>query len=119
MSREHLVAVIDDDDPFRTALVELLGSFQYLVRDFASAEDFLAADVAEACACIITDIHLPGMSGLELMHQLAAEGSRVPVVMITARADSRLEARAAAGGAVRLLRKPFDSSALIDCLDGL
>ncbi|MDR3465576.1 MAG: response regulator [Xanthobacteraceae bacterium] len=119
MSREHLVAVIDDDDPFRTALVELLGSFQYVVRDFASAEDFLAADVTSACACIITDIHLPGMSGLDLMQQLTAGGSTVPVVMITARADSRLEAKAAAGGAVCLLRKPFDSNALIDCLEAL
>ena len=72
MSRELLVAVIDDDDPFRSALVESLYSLGYGVRGFASAEEFVAADMDGACDCIITDIHMPGMSGLDLQGLLTA-----------------------------------------------
>jgi FixJ family two-component response regulator len=117
VSTEPLVAVIDDDDPFRAALVDALCSLGYGVRDFISAEEFVAADVEGSCACIITDIHMPGMSGFELKRLLAARDSRVPVIMITARAGPGLEARAAASGAVCLLKKPFESKALIDCLE--
>jgi FixJ family two-component response regulator len=117
VSRELLVAVIDDDDPFRSALVESLCSLGYGVRGFASAEEFVAADMDGACDCIITDIHMPGMSGLDLQRLLTARDSRVPVIMITARAEPGLEARAVAGGAICLLRKPFESNALIGCLE--
>jgi FixJ family two-component response regulator len=115
--RELLIAVIDDDEPFRTALVESLCSLGYGVRGFASAEEFVAADGEGACDCVITDIHMPGMSGLDLKRQLMARDCRVPVIMITARADPELEARAAAGGAIGLLRKPFEANALLGCLE--
>jgi FixJ family two-component response regulator len=115
--RELLVAVIDDDDPFRTALAEMLGSFGHRVTDFASAEEFIAAHGEGAYDCIITDIHMPGMSGIDLKRLLTARDSKVPVIMITARAEPELEARAAASGAVCLLRKPFETDALIDCLE--
>ena len=84
---------------------------------FASAEEFVAGDGEGSCDCIITDIHMPGMSGFDLKR--AARGSRldVPVIMITARAEPGLEAKAAASGAVCLLRKPFETDALIDCLE--
>ena len=117
MSREPLIAVIDDDEPFRTALVESLGSLAYGVRGFASAEEFLAASAQGSCDCIITDIHMPGMSGLDLKRLLTARDWRVPVIMITARGEPALEARAAATGAVGLLRKPFEADALIGCLE--
>lgn len=117
MSREFLIAVIEDDEPFRAALVDLLGLFGYGVRGFASAEEFVAADQEGVCDCVITDIHLPGMSGLDLERQLIARDCRVPVIMITARADPGLEARAAASGAVCLLRKPFESNALVGCIE--
>ena len=117
MSAAPLVAVIDDDDSFRTALVESLCSFGYRVRDFASAEEFVAGNVEPACDCIITDIHMPGMSGLDLKRHQAAHGSNVPVIMITARAEEGLEARVAASGAVCLLRKPFESDDLIGWLN--
>lgn len=119
MSTEPLVAVIDDDDPFRTALVESLCSFGYRVRGFASAEEFIAANLEPSCNCIITDIHMPGMNGLDLKRHLAARSSKVPVIMITARAEERLEARVAACGAVCLLRKPFESDDLIGWLKRL
>ena len=117
MSKEHLVAVIDDDGPFRMALVDSLDSLGYEARGFASAEEFVANDWKSRCDCVITDIHMPGMSGFDLKRLLTLQDSHVPVIMITARADPGLEARAAAAGAVCLLRKPFESTALIDCLD--
>jgi FixJ family two-component response regulator len=117
VSRELLVAVIDDDEPFRTALVESLCSLGYRARGFASANEFVAEDGEHASDCIISDIHMPGMSGFDLQRLLISRGSKVPVIMITARADPGLEAQAAAGGAICLLKKPFDTRALTDCLD--
>ena len=119
MSAEPSVAVIDDDDPFRTALVESLGSFGYRVRGFASAEEFVAADLETLCDCIITDIQMPGMSGLDLKRLLAANGSKVPVIMITARPEEELDAKVAATGAACLLRKPFGSDDLVGWLEKL
>jgi FixJ family two-component response regulator len=116
VSRELPIAVIDDDESFRIALVESLRSQGYGARGFASAEEFIAEDGEDPCDCVITDIHMPGMSGLDLKRLLTTRGSGVPVIMITARADPGLEARAAASGAVCLLRKPFESEALINCL---
>jgi FixJ family two-component response regulator len=117
VSRELLIAVVDDDEPFRTALVDSLGSQGYGARGFASAEQFIAADAAVSCDCVITDIHMPGMSGLDLKRLLVARGSKVPVIMITARSEPGLEAAAAVIGAICLLRKPFDSRDLIGCLE--
>jgi FixJ family two-component response regulator len=111
---EPLIAVVDDDDSFRAALVEVLHSLGYEVRGFASADEFLAAVLA--CDCVITDIHMPGMSGLDLTRLLSDSGSRVPVIMITARTEPDLEAKVAASGAVCLLRKPFETDALRACL---
>jgi FixJ family two-component response regulator len=116
VSSKPLIAVIDDDEPFRTALVESLCSLGYGARGFASAEEFFAACGESSCHCVITDVHMPGMSGLDLQRLLMARDRRVPVIMITARGDPGLEARAAASGAVCLLRKPFGADALIGCL---
>jgi FixJ family two-component response regulator len=117
VSKEHLIAVIDDDETFRGALVDSLCSLGYGVRGFASAENFVAAGEENSYDCVITDIHMPGMSGLDLKKLLAAHDSKVPVIMITARAEPVLEARAVASGAVCLLRKPFEANALIACLE--
>jgi FixJ family two-component response regulator len=111
-----LIAVIDDDDPFRTALVESLNSLEYEAKGFASAEDFVTAGGYLACDCVITDFHLPGMSGLDLMRLLAVLDAWVPVIVITARQDPDLAARVAAGGAACLLKKPFETAALLECL---
>lgn len=117
MSRELLIAVIDDDEAFRIALVESLCSLGYRPRGYTSAEDFIAGDGERSCDCVITDIHMPGMSGFDLKLLLASRGSKVPVIMITARAEPELEARAIVIGAVCLLRKPFESNALVGCLE--
>jgi len=117
VSKELLIAVVDDDEPFRTALVESLCSLEYGARGFASAEEFLAADAQGSCDCVITDIHMPGMSGLDLKRLLTSRHSKMPAIIITARSDPGLEARAVGAGAICLLRKPFKSCALIRCLD--
>jgi FixJ family two-component response regulator len=117
VSEGPLIAVIDDDQSFQAALVELLCSLAYEVRGFASAEEFAAAGMADPYACIITDIHMPGMSGFDLKRLLASRGCRVPLIMVTAGTDPGLEGKAMSRGAIGLLRKPFEASALIGCLE--
>jgi FixJ family two-component response regulator len=114
--RELLISVIDDDEPFRTALVESLVSLGYGAQGFASAEEFIAGHAYLSSDCVITDLHMPGMSGLDLQRLLTARNSDVPVIIITARAEPGLEAKAAAVGAICLLRKPFESNDLVHCL---
>ena len=98
-------------------LFKSLLSLGYGVRGFASAEEFIALHGEVSCDCVITDVHMPGMSGFDLKRVLRARDSGVPVIMITARSEPNLEARAAASGAVCLLRKPFESAALLACLN--
>jgi FixJ family two-component response regulator len=114
---ELLIAVIDDDESFRTALVENLDSLGYETRGFACAEEFITSGAVASYNCVITDIHMPGMDGLDLARLLAERRYAVPVVIITARLDLGIDARAAATGATCVLRKPFKTEALIDCLE--
>lgn len=118
MAKDLEIAVIDDDESFRVALVESLSSLGYGADGYASAEDYVGSIGGKSFSCVVTDIHMPGMSGLELMKHLAARGSTTPVVLITARSDSNLEAKAAAAGAACLLRKPFEINDLITCIEG-
>lgn len=117
MAAVPLVCIIDDDESLRTALIGLLRSFGYSSQGFASAEAFLQSDAAPIAACIITDIHMPGMSGIDLQHHLAAQQRSVPVIMITARTEPGLEESALAAGAVCFLQKPFEASVLTACLE--
>jgi len=116
VSRELLIAIIDDDGPFRMALAESLRSLGYGAREFASAEEFVGCDREEQCDCVITDIHMPGMSGFELSRLIASRESPVPVIMITAVAERGLENKVAASGSLCLLKKPFGTDALMTCL---
>lgn len=116
MSKPVLIAVIDDDETFREALVEALDSLGYGVRGFASAEEFVEAGGESSCRCVITDIQMPGMNGLDLAALLAARESTVPVIMITGQSEPDLETKAAACGAVALLRKPFPWATLLGCV---
>ena len=117
MPKELAIAVIEDNSSFRSALVEALCSLGYGARGFESAEAFIADDGEGNCDRIITDIHMPGMSGFDLKRVLAARGSTRPVIMVTALADPGLKAEAKASGAICLLQKPFELDALIDCLE--
>lgn len=112
-----LVSLIDDDAPLRMALAGLLRSFGHRVRDFDSAETFLASDVARESDCVVTDIHMPGgLSGVALQQRLAELGVDAPVVIITGRDELVLRERAFAGGAVCVLNKPFTPEALNACI---
>jgi len=114
--RETVISIIEDDESLRSALVSLLRSMAKEARGYASAEEFLAEqDVSSAC--VITDIQLPRMDGIEMLRRLRARGDDVPVIVITAREEERWALDAKAGGALCLLRKPFEPEALLDCLD--
>ena len=114
---EPLISIIDDDESMRRAVVALIRSAGYEARGFASAEEFLGSGAVASFACIITDIQMPGMSGIELKQHLSTIQCLVPVIMITARHDPDLEGKALASGAVCFLRKPFEADVLIRCLE--
>ena len=118
MARDLEIAVIDDDASFRVALVEALSSLGYGVDGYESAEDYIGSIGGKSFNCVVTDIHMAGMSGLDLLQRLVTQGSTTPVVLITARSDTNLTAQAAAAGAACLLRKPFEMSDLIECIEG-
>ena len=112
-----LIAVIDDDESMRNAVVALVRSAGYQADGFASAEEFLGCGTVQGFACVITDIQMPGMSGIDLKQHLAKAQCAVPVIMITARHDPGLEGKAMRSGAACFLRKPFQADMLIDCLE--
>jgi FixJ family two-component response regulator len=114
---ETLISIIDDDDSLRSALVGLVRSLGYRADGFANAEAFLVGDHAARSAAIVTDIQMPGLSGIELKERLIAQGCAAPVIMITARTEAGLQERAFASGALCVLKKPFAAEALIDCLE--
>ena len=118
MPRNLEIAVIDDDEVIPSSARGIAVFAGYGSSGYASAEDYVRAIGGRSFNCIVTDIHMPGMSGLDLMKRLAARGSTTPVVLITARSDSNLEAKAAAAGAACLLRKPFEINDLIECIEG-
>lgn len=110
------VAVVDDDEAVRDALSNLLASLDLGVATFASAEDFLASPACRAAACLITDVQMPGMSGLDLQRHLAAR-NRIPVILITAFPRDHLRQQAEAEGAIGFLAKPFEGRLMIDCIE--
>ena len=116
-TRRKLVTVVDDDPAMLKALERLLGAKGFDVEAFASAEAFLASGTAAKAACLILDIHLGGMSGIELRHRLAASGSRLPVIFITALDDEATRKAAMEAGCVALLRKPFLSRLLLNAIE--
>jgi len=112
--KPNLLAIIDDDELVRTALEGLMKSEGLLARTFASAEDFLNSGLVRQTACLITDIRMPGMSGLELQEKLNTERCRIPTIFITAHGDAKMRLQAMRGGAVEFLAKPFDNELLLD-----
>jgi FixJ family two-component response regulator len=111
------ISIVDDDDSMRTSLMDLVRALGYDARGFASAEDFLAHGDAESFACMITDIQMPGMSGIDLKEHLTAQQCSLPVIMITARLEPGLEEKAFASGAMCFLKKPIESEILLGCLE--
>jgi len=115
--RSPLVCVVDDDTAMLRALRRLIRAAGFCVETFASAEQFLMAPRSRAIDCLVVDIRLGGLSGLDLQEGLASAGSRIPVIFITAHDDAATRERARRSGAVEYLAKPFDEGALIDAIE--
>jgi len=112
--KTNLVAIVDDDDLMRSALQGLLKAVGLPAQAFASAEEFLKSDERQQIACLIADIRMPGMSGLELQAQLNNERCRIPIIFITAHGDEKMRMQALRAGAVEFLAKPFDDEVLLE-----
>ena len=113
LSIRPIISIVDDDDSIRVAAGDLVTSLGFVALTFASAEALLQSGDATRTSCLITDIQLPGMSGLDLQDRLRAEGYRLPIIVITAFPEPKLKRRAEAAGAVAFLVKPFDGRELI------
>jgi FixJ family two-component response regulator len=113
MSEIPLIAVVDDDAAIREAIQSLLRSVGLRVAVFASAEDFLHSGELQATACLIVDVRMPRMSGIELQRQLAAAHDPMPIIFITAHGEAETRARALRAGAVAFLDKPFSDAVLL------
>ena len=116
MSNRPLVAIIDDDASVRATTDSLVRSLGYVVHTFASAEEFLRADRRNDFGCVIADVQMPGMSGVELQDHLRAQGYLVPFIFFTAFPDEKTRRQALAAGAICYLTKPFDGDSLIRSL---
>jgi len=116
VSLSPLIAVIDDDQAIREALEDLLSSLGYRALPFASAEDFLASSGRGDVACMVVDVRMAGMTGLDLQARLNAQGRHSPMIFMTADADGVTRSNALAGGAHAYLEKPVDAEVLIGCL---
>jgi FixJ family two-component response regulator len=116
MSEDSLISIVDDDTAARAGTRALVESLGYKAVSFSSAEHFLRSDMIGETACLITDLQMPGLNGLELQELLRSQGYRMPIVFITAYPNENHRIRALNGGAVGFLSKPFDEASLIDCL---
>ena len=113
LSISLIISIVDDDESIRVAAGDLVTSLGFVALTFASAEAFLQSGDATRTSCLITDIQLPGMSGLDLQDRLRTEGYRLPIIVITAFPEPKLKRRAQAAGAAAFLVKPFDGRELI------
>lgn len=111
---EKLVYLIDDDEPVRDSVRTLLETCDYTVQDFPSCRDFMERYDGAAKGCLVLDLHMPVMSGLEFIERFGSELHGMPVIMITGRSDLATAARAKGAGVVAVLEKPFEDEALLD-----
>ena len=116
MSENALISIIDDDAPARNGIRELVESLGYRAVAFSLAEHFLGSSMIAETMCVITDVQMPGLNGLELQEALQSQGRHIPVILITAYANEKQRTRALNAGAVGFLSKPFNEEALINCL---
>ena len=116
MSIKPTISIVDDDAPVREAIRRLLKSVGMNAQAYASAEEFLSSNHAQETACLILDVQMSGMSGLELQQQLADSGYRLPIIFISAHSNGRIREQAIRAGAVNFLSKPFSDEALMDAV---
>jgi FixJ family two-component response regulator len=113
-----LIAIVDDDESLQSALKDLIESEGLSTICFGSAEQFLDSDARHKAACLIADVRMPGMSGLELQVKLKAERCRIPIIFVTAHGDAETRILAMRDGAVEFLTKPFDDTVLLEIVHG-
>ena len=112
-----MIAIIDDDEFMLDAVRNLVRSLGYSAAAFSSAEDYLRSDYVRGSACVITDLQMPGMSGVDLQDRLIADGFCTPMIFMTAYFDEKARKRVLDSGAFGFLNKPFDDECLIKCID--
>jgi len=117
LAKAPVICIVDDDDSVREATKLLVRSLGYTAATFASAEEYLRSDRVQDTACLITDVKMPGISGVDLQERLIADHQRTPVIVVTGFPEERIRARALAAGAVGFLGKPFKDECLIECLE--
>ncbi len=117
MPKVHVIAIVDDDESFRRATTSFVRSLGYTALQFASAEAFLKSDRLHDTDCLISDVQMPGMNGIELQSKLLVQGYRLPIIFVTAFAEMRVRAQALGAGAICFLAKPFGDEELIACLN--
>jgi FixJ family two-component response regulator len=116
MVSKALISIVDDDESIREATEGLMKSLGFAAETFACAEDFLGSDRLPRTACLIADVQMPGMSGLDLHEELVRSGRPIPTILITAYPDERMRARALGGGVIGYLIKPFKEDDLLGCI---
>jgi FixJ family two-component response regulator len=112
-----VIAIVDDNDPFSHATASFIRSLGYSVLQFASAEAFLKSIRLDDTECLISDVQMPGMNGIELQGKLIAQGHHFPIIFVTAFPEMKARAQALASGAIGFLAKPFSDEILITCLN--
>ena len=112
-----LISIVDDDDALRNSLDDLIRSIGFRTQGFPSAEAFLSSNQARDTACLLLDVRMPGMNGLDLQRQVVAANWRIPIIFITSHADDDARARALEAGAVDFLYKPFREEELLNAID--
>jgi FixJ family two-component response regulator len=116
MAKHKLISIVEDDEPFRESMKKLMRVLGYTVETFPSAADFLASPLISATACLVTDVQMPGMTGLELHRYLVDVGHRIPTILVTAYPDEITRDRALKAGVVCYVSKPVDDEHLERCL---
>jgi FixJ family two-component response regulator len=116
LSKVPIIAVVDDDESFRRATMSFIRSLGYAVVQFASAEAFLKSDRVHETDCLISDVQMPGMNGVELQGKLIAEGHHLPIIFMTALPEMKARTQALAAGAIGFFAKPFNDEMLVTCL---
>jgi FixJ family two-component response regulator len=117
LSKPPLISIVDDDGIVRKAIESLVTSLGFLACVFPSAEAFLQSPLIAETSCLISDVQMPNISGVQLQEYLAGLGLRIPMIFITAYPDDAVRARVLARGAVGFLLKPFNAQSLIECID--
>jgi FixJ family two-component response regulator len=117
LAKSLVISIIDDDPSVREATQSLIRSLGYDAQVFASAEEYLRSERLNDSSCLITDLHMPGMSGTDLQDRLIAGGYQIPIIFVTAYYEDRIRDQVMDAGAFGFLRKPFNDESLIACLD--